>query len=303
MNTEHPDLGTMLKSRRQECNLTVLDVANSTHIRRTYLQALEENRFEELPGESYVIGFLRNYATALGLQQSTVLDLYRKQMSDGGSFESAKVPEEQKFSSRPRKKSWGLLPWLGVALLVIGVFALLGLQKALSRPEPLPPREPVAVIDTTPAPPPLPSPAPDAPAGTEPAVTAAPAAEIGAAAITPAQTPTPAAVLPEPTKVTAPTAPVSSPDKEPLVFDFSGNGLVRLESVGANQIQFAGDNRPAQNYELTASAVLNWKVRESARITFVDPTAVKVWIDRRPLHLAGREAIVLQRKEGPAAHD
>jgi hypothetical protein len=89
--------------------------------------------------------------------------------------------------------------------------------------------------------------------------------------------------------------------ENPLVFDFSGNGVVRLESFGANQVEFSGDNRPPQKYALTSSAVLSWKIRQNARISFADPAAVKVWIDQQPLKLAGRGEIFLQRKQAPGA--
>ena len=37
------------------------------HIRQQYLEALEAGRINELPGNAYALGFLRTYASALGL--------------------------------------------------------------------------------------------------------------------------------------------------------------------------------------------------------------------------------------------
>lgn len=61
------EIGSALCERRQEMGLTLEAAAEQTKIRKTYLHALEEERFEELPGKVYVVGFLRNYARFLKL--------------------------------------------------------------------------------------------------------------------------------------------------------------------------------------------------------------------------------------------
>lgn len=321
MNTvENPDLGTMLQNRRQECGLTLIAVAERTRIRRAYLQALEENRFCDLPGEAYVIGFLRIYAGVLGLKPSTLMDAYRTQVAESGISEETKGSEKQKVAVPNRqKKSWGIMPWLSVILLVVGAFTLFSLRNFFSLREPLPPRAPVAVIDTTPAPPPEP------PAeATVPNQAGTPADTIAAdnvakdagndATVAPTMMGEPKAVeakvgeagtveqkVVETPITPAPAESATTIVEKPLIFDFPGNGVVRLESFGANQVEFSGDNRAPQKYALTSSAVLSWKIRQNARISFADPAAVKVWVDQQPLKLAGRGEIFLQRKQALGA--
>ena len=47
-----------------------------TRIRSRYLRAMEEEQFDLLPDPSYVRGFLRAYASYLGLDPQLALDEY-----------------------------------------------------------------------------------------------------------------------------------------------------------------------------------------------------------------------------------
>jgi len=61
------DLGNQLREAREAAGLSLPDVEEATRIRRALLQALEEERFSDLPGDVYTKGFIRNYARFLGL--------------------------------------------------------------------------------------------------------------------------------------------------------------------------------------------------------------------------------------------
>ncbi|HKL27410.1 MAG TPA: helix-turn-helix domain-containing protein, partial [Desulfuromonadales bacterium] len=58
--SEPLNIGNKLRHRRQELNLSLDEVARQTKIRKTYILAIEEERFEELPGKVYIVGFLQN---------------------------------------------------------------------------------------------------------------------------------------------------------------------------------------------------------------------------------------------------
>ena len=66
-------VGERLRKAREARGLSLDAVAASTHIRERYLEALEEERFEEIPGPAYVKGFLRNYAAHLGLPEDEIM--------------------------------------------------------------------------------------------------------------------------------------------------------------------------------------------------------------------------------------
>jgi len=67
-------LGASLEEARRRRGLDLEQVEEATHIHRRYLRALEEERFELLPGDAYAKGFLRAYAQFLGLDANRYRD-------------------------------------------------------------------------------------------------------------------------------------------------------------------------------------------------------------------------------------
>ncbi|MCE5259222.1 MAG: DUF4115 domain-containing protein [Chloroflexi bacterium] len=65
-----------MRETREAQRLSLLDVERETRIRHIYLQALEEERFDDLPGDVYARGFIRNYALSLGLDPQPLLEEY-----------------------------------------------------------------------------------------------------------------------------------------------------------------------------------------------------------------------------------
>jgi len=73
------EIGTSLRQARQHRGLELADVERETRIRAKYLGALEDDRFDVLPGTAYVRGFLRTYAEYLGLDGGIYVDEYNEQ--------------------------------------------------------------------------------------------------------------------------------------------------------------------------------------------------------------------------------
>ncbi|MEH2266202.1 helix-turn-helix domain-containing protein [Nostoc sp.] len=61
------EITTQLRQVRQEKSIRIEEIAAQTLIRAGVLQALEEERFEELPEPIFLQGFIRRYGDALGL--------------------------------------------------------------------------------------------------------------------------------------------------------------------------------------------------------------------------------------------
>jgi cytoskeleton protein RodZ len=69
-------IGERLRSAREALGLSLEEIENVTRIRRSFLVALEQESFDVLPGPAYARGFLRTYASYLGIPSEDVLDLY-----------------------------------------------------------------------------------------------------------------------------------------------------------------------------------------------------------------------------------
>ena len=72
-------LGARFREARETRGLTLAQVAAGTRILPRYLQALEEGDLEQLPGDVYARGFIRNYAQYLGLPADELLQYYRQE--------------------------------------------------------------------------------------------------------------------------------------------------------------------------------------------------------------------------------
>lgn len=70
------ELGALLRKAREERGISLLEAEQATRIRRVFLQAIEEDRFGDLPGEVYGRGFVKSYASFLGLDPDEALRAY-----------------------------------------------------------------------------------------------------------------------------------------------------------------------------------------------------------------------------------
>jgi hypothetical protein len=77
------EIGSSLREARTRQGLDVNELELRTKVRGKYLRALEEERFEQLPGHTYVKGFLRTYADALGLDGQLYVDEYNSRYVAG----------------------------------------------------------------------------------------------------------------------------------------------------------------------------------------------------------------------------
>lgn len=69
-------VGRLLRDQREARGLDLTQVEKSIRIRRAHLEAIEEGRYDELPGAAYIPAFLRAYATHVGLDPEKVMTAY-----------------------------------------------------------------------------------------------------------------------------------------------------------------------------------------------------------------------------------
>ncbi len=61
-------MGEKFRFKREEMSLTLKEVENATSIRMVYLQAIEEGRVDHFLSSVYATGFIRQYASFLGIE-------------------------------------------------------------------------------------------------------------------------------------------------------------------------------------------------------------------------------------------
>jgi transcriptional regulator with XRE-family HTH domain len=70
-------IGEKLRQAREARKITIKEVVKETNISPLYLQALEEEKFDRFPSETYLIGFLRTYAEFLKLDVEGIVQAYK----------------------------------------------------------------------------------------------------------------------------------------------------------------------------------------------------------------------------------
>jgi len=109
-------LGRHLRKHREAKGITLEDIGRVTKINLSYLQDLEEERFEKLPAPIFAVGFLKQYAVCVGLDPEDVVLRYRLACRTEGTSLREDSPE----------KLWGIRkrPFWIVAGFVCGLILL-----------------------------------------------------------------------------------------------------------------------------------------------------------------------------------
>ena len=71
-----PTVGSFLRQLREAKSLSIEEISRTTRMPASSVERIEADRFDELPGEVFVRGFLKSYARALGVPAEEVLARY-----------------------------------------------------------------------------------------------------------------------------------------------------------------------------------------------------------------------------------
>lgn len=72
-------VGEILATARLRKKLTLEQVEKATRIRSKFLEAIEKDQFDKLPPGTFAKGFIKNYATFLGISPDEAMAFYRRQ--------------------------------------------------------------------------------------------------------------------------------------------------------------------------------------------------------------------------------
>ena len=77
-------IGEQLRTAREAKGLSISDIEKATKIQGRYLEAIENNEFDKLPGDFYVRAFIRQYAQVVGLDGKELLSQYSGNIEEIG---------------------------------------------------------------------------------------------------------------------------------------------------------------------------------------------------------------------------
>jgi cytoskeleton protein RodZ len=112
------EIGNSLREARTRRQLDLAVAEQATKIRARYLRALEDERFDQLPSQTYVKGFLRTYADYLGLDGQLYVDEFNSRFATGDEHDA----RPRRSSTRPERRTRRLetsIVLIAVALVAI----------------------------------------------------------------------------------------------------------------------------------------------------------------------------------------
>lgn len=260
--------GAVLRRRREELGLSLNDLAASTRIRRTYLQALEEENLRMLPGVAYSIGFLRIYARQLGVPVEPLLAALAGDETLGENdvlpMLGGDLPRGAKKTKGKRKQGRLLV------LLILLLLATMGYLYLKNRPPAI-------------SPPP-------------PAISSPESSSSTRAAQKSAVEPL-VAVQPAPVPAAGQGQPAAAPAELPVIP--ATGAVVRMLPVAAGTMKVSLDNQEVREYQLLPDQSLNWKVSASLAVELSAPGLARIWVDQQEIAVAEQSVFILKSAVKP----
>ena len=119
------DIGSSLREARTRQGLDFNEMEFRTKVRAKYLRALELEEFDQLPGHTYIKGFLRTYAEALGMDGQLYVDEYNSRYvagEDEQPLRTRRVPTRNRRQRERREARLAAAAVIAIVLLTALVF-------------------------------------------------------------------------------------------------------------------------------------------------------------------------------------
>jgi cytoskeleton protein RodZ len=115
--------GQRLRQAREALNLSQRDVARQLHLNVDLIRALEDNNEEALPSQTYLLGYLRNYARLLKLPVDKIIDAGHLVIEPTTTLLPENIDYRPQYRFEPRLRLV-LLGMLIILLLAAGLWIL-----------------------------------------------------------------------------------------------------------------------------------------------------------------------------------
>lgn len=254
--------GTILRRCREFHGITLEEASETTKIGISHLKALEDDQIREFANQAYLKGFLRIYATFLGLNAEDIARMYDKLF--GSTEENNRPDRKTKKTAAPRKRLVPLKKLILPALLLTAILITATLFKR--PPAPLVRQAaPVAV----PVPPPQGA-----------AIHTAPSS---AKILKPAPDITPPEVVIKRAEPAIPEKPLQTKN----IPDVTKSFILKLKVVQNGNLTATIDGNIPQQYVLTSGDIIEWKAEKRIALDLSNGDSVEVELNGKPFKLTG----------------
>jgi cytoskeletal protein RodZ len=113
------EIGSSLREARTRQGFDFTEMEFRTKVRAKYLRALEAEQFEQLPGHTYIKGFLRTYAESLGMDGQLYVDEYNSRYVVGDEERPLRTRRVPTQSRRQRQHRESRLVVVAVTAMIL----------------------------------------------------------------------------------------------------------------------------------------------------------------------------------------
>jgi cytoskeleton protein RodZ len=290
METAAQKIGKLLQEKRENLGFSLQDIAQKTRIRKVYLENMEAGQLDGLPGQAYVVGFVRVYASHLGLDSNTLLALLdAPQDADSPPSLEADVESPAGITTENQPaagKGWGAFVLGFIVVITLGALFYfvpplfnseaplkIAVEEASKAQEPVvPQRLDVATVS------------------------------VAEAVIESVATPSTVPKLElETTPVVAVAAASNAEEKSsqrPLpTISLAGSSL-RMLALTESSLIIHVDEREPHEYKLYQGLDLTWKIKKTVRVELAAPDVAQFWLDRQNLSVGTLHSFQLKSVSG-----
>ncbi|QGS68686.1 helix-turn-helix domain-containing protein [Oceanobacillus sp. 143] len=107
------DVGVRLKEARLEKGLSLDELQEITKIQKRYLVAIEEGNLSILPGKFYARAFIKEYATAVDLDSSELLEEHKEeipQTEEESEIQYTRIERSRKEANVDKNSTFSFIP-------------------------------------------------------------------------------------------------------------------------------------------------------------------------------------------------
>ena len=133
------EIGNSLRESRLRRSIEIAQAEQATKIRAKYLRALEEERFEQLPSQTYVKGFLRTYADYLGLDGQLYVDEFNSRFVAGDDRDSRPRRSAVRPERRNRRIERNIVLLALTVVAIVTVVVISAWERSSGNPTTTPP--------------------------------------------------------------------------------------------------------------------------------------------------------------------
>lgn len=139
--TDAPSLGAGLRRAREASGRSLAELSSETRVHSKYLTALEQGEYSSLPSRVFTLGYVRAYASALGLDEQLAVERYKREAPGGETVAPLQAPTGVAFAEVRRHSPRVIAAVVALVVAVIGwnVFQRLNHMRAAT---------PSAIVET-----------------------------------------------------------------------------------------------------------------------------------------------------------